>query len=359
MVRTRRNSHPVSAPSVSRPGSGPLTGARRVRRTAPFGLLGLAVTIAYLATFSDSLTPAEVTAIVALGVSLVVLVVATPWDSLPAYLQLAVPVGVTTMIVLMQVFALPKEIHMAVLLVVPLFWTALYGTRGETMSMTVVVVGAIIALQALTQAGVADVGVSGWTEAIALGGTVILIAYFTVTSRAQAGTDTLTGIANRREWDEILPLEVGRARRYAGGLIVAMIDLDHFKRFNDTRGHHEGDRHLAVCAAVWSRCLRETDVIARVGGEEFAVLLVGADVDDATRVLLRLADATPHGQTCSIGLARWDGREDAPTLMARADQALYAAKEAGRNRIAVAATAGEHEGPPKGGPIARVVVPGV
>ena len=140
-------------------------------------------------------------------------------------------------------------------------------------------------------------------------------------------------------------------RRHPGPLAVALIDLDNFKRFNDAFGHPQGDRHLAESAAAWARCLRGNDHLARVGGEEFAVLLVGADRATARAVLQRLACATPNEQTCSIGVAQWDGREDAAALMARADDALYAAKAAGRDRIVIAHRATNDAGPPMGGPV--------
>jgi diguanylate cyclase (GGDEF)-like protein len=153
---------------------------------------------------------------------------------------------------------------------------------------------------------------------------------------AVARTDDLTGLANRRSWDEELPRELARAHRQRQSVCVAMLDLDRFKRFNDELGHQAGDRLLKEAAAAWRSELRATDTLARYGGEEFAVLLPGCDPDQAVRLLERLRGATPAGQTCSAGVASWDGTEDAAALVARADAALYEAKSAGRDRVVTA-----------------------
>jgi diguanylate cyclase (GGDEF)-like protein len=115
-----------------------------------------------------------------------------------------------------------------------------------------------------------------------------------------------------------------------------MIDIDHFKVFNDSRGHQEGDMLLRRAAAAWQGSLREDDMITRYGGEEFAVILRNCSLADAALALERLREATPDGQTCSVGLASWDGRESPAALTARADDALYTSKKHGRDRITVA-----------------------
>ncbi len=149
----------------------------------------------------------------------------------------------------------------------------------------------------------------------------------------QSQTDALTGLANRRFWDEALEQALLRAGRQHKPVCVGLVDLDHFKAYNDTYGHQQGDQLLKEAAASWRAQLRETDVLARWGGEEFAVLLPDCGLSTATRVLERLRTAMPRGQHCSIGLATWDGQQESGALMAAADAALYAAKQAGRNRI--------------------------
>lgn len=152
---------------------------------------------------------------------------------------------------------------------------------------------------------------------------------------ALAHTDDLTGLWNRRAWDEQLSRELARASREGGRLCVAMLDLDAFKGYNDSHGHQAGDELLRTVANSWRDELRATDVLARYGGEEFAVALPAAPIDAAHRVVERLRLDIPAGQTCSAGLVAWDGEESAQELVGRADAALYEAKRAGRNHTVV------------------------
>jgi diguanylate cyclase (GGDEF)-like protein len=149
-----------------------------------------------------------------------------------------------------------------------------------------------------------------------------------------ADTDPLTGLFNRRTWNTVLDRAVSPAT--AGPIHVLMIDLDHFKRFNDLLGHPEGDRLLVECAALWNSVLREHDLLARLGGEEFGVLLTGATLAEAVGVADRIRSVVPREQTASVGIAAWSGDETPSQLVQRADAALYAAKAAGRDRVVVA-----------------------
>jgi diguanylate cyclase (GGDEF)-like protein len=148
-----------------------------------------------------------------------------------------------------------------------------------------------------------------------------------------ARTDDLTGLANRRAWDEAVDRELARAKRDSTPLCICIVDLDRFKDYNDVHGHQSGDRLLKQLAAAWGAELRATDVLARYGGEEFALALPGCDLNDAAILVERLRAATPAEQTASAGLVRWDGQESAERLFGRADKALYVAKDAGRDRI--------------------------
>jgi diguanylate cyclase (GGDEF)-like protein len=148
-----------------------------------------------------------------------------------------------------------------------------------------------------------------------------------------ARTDDLTGLFNRRAWNEELARELSRAHRDGSPLCVAIVDLDRFKQYNDTHGHQAGDRFLKRMASVWSQTLRAGDILARYGGEEFALALPGTDLDDAEGMLRRLRATLPEDQTCSAGVCRWDGAEGVEDLTARADSALYLAKDSGRNRV--------------------------
>ncbi len=148
-----------------------------------------------------------------------------------------------------------------------------------------------------------------------------------------ARNDSLTGVPNRRSWEIELPVAIDRARRDGNPLSVALIDLDHFKRFNDEYGHQAGDRLLRAATAAWTTALRSTDILCRYGGEEFSVLLPDSTPAEATEVLERLRAATPLAQTFSAGVTCWDGQESSDELVGRADRGMYAAKDAGRDRI--------------------------
>jgi diguanylate cyclase (GGDEF)-like protein len=115
-----------------------------------------------------------------------------------------------------------------------------------------------------------------------------------------------------------------------------MLDLDRFKEYNDRLGHQAGDRFLREAAGAWRGVLRETDLLARYGGEEFAIAMPGCDAVAASILVERLRSLTPDGESCSAGLACWDGSESADQLVGRADSALYAAKQSGRDRTIVA-----------------------
>lgn len=150
--------------------------------------------------------------------------------------------------------------------------------------------------------------------------------------------DALTGLPNRRALAELLPREMARVRRSRSPLCVAIVDIDHFKVFNDTYGHLVGDELLREAAIAWDSTLRAEDEIVRFGGEEFLVLLPETVMAQACEVVERLREATPRGQTCSAGLAEWDFVESADDLLGRADKALYMAKAGGRDQLAEAST---------------------
>ena len=186
---------------------------------------------------------------------------------------------------------------------------------------------------------------------IAFGGTSLLLALILARTLSEsmarradlvrqlaelARVDGLTGVVNRRVWDEELARGLERARRSGKACSVGLIDLDHFKRFNDAHGHQRGDALLRTTAQAFAARLRNDDLIARYGGEEFAVLLHGCDLENAMRLFDRLQGMLPAGQTFSAGLTSSEGREDAQLVVGRADAALYRAKDLGRNRTVAA-----------------------
>jgi diguanylate cyclase (GGDEF)-like protein len=147
-----------------------------------------------------------------------------------------------------------------------------------------------------------------------------------------AHQDGLTGVPNRRAWDERLTRELTKARRSGASVVVGMIDLDFFKKFNDEYGHPAGDLLLKEAAAAWTAQLRDDDLLARYGGEEFGIVLTGHSGEEAAAVVERLRAVNPRGQTFSAGLAVFNGTETADELVSRADHALYRAKATGRDR---------------------------
>jgi diguanylate cyclase (GGDEF)-like protein len=148
-----------------------------------------------------------------------------------------------------------------------------------------------------------------------------------------ATTDALTGLPNRRAWDARVNQAVLDQERVA----IAIFDLDNFKRFNDTHGHLAGDSVLRATSAAWSEHVREGDLLARLGGEEFGLLLSGCGESTAVEVIERLRSAVTHEQTCSAGLAVQRSTESVESVIGRADVALYAAKRDGRDLARTAA----------------------
>ncbi len=150
-----------------------------------------------------------------------------------------------------------------------------------------------------------------------------------------ADTDHLTGLSNRRRLERDSAREISAARRNGHTVTVAMIDIDGFKQHNDTLGHAEGDELLKAVADTWRVILRREDLLARVGGDEFVVVLSGCGKGEASVALDRLRTMMPPGQTCSIGVAEVGADESFADALNRADATLYEAKRAGRNRVAI------------------------
>jgi diguanylate cyclase (GGDEF)-like protein len=142
-----------------------------------------------------------------------------------------------------------------------------------------------------------------------------------------AVTDPLTGLPNRRGWDMQLARELSRARRMKRPLCLALIDIDHFKAFNDTHGHLAADHLLVEVAAAWRSSVRDIDLLCRWGGDEFGLLLPDCALPSAEEILERLHDAMPAGQTATAAAVRWDENESSEQLLDRADRQMYHAKQ--------------------------------
>jgi len=267
------------------------------------------------------------------------------WERHPAWMQ-ALPCLVPfVMIGLVRGFNDSAIAAYSPVVLLPVFWFALYGTRPQLL-ISVIGVGITYAVPSPA------LGAGGYpaTEAIAalLWMVIAGIAGFTLSELVRqrellatrleraARTDALTGLPNRRAWDEELRREILHAARTETPLCVALLDLDFFKQFNDMNGHPAGDSHLKEVAALWRERLRSADLIARYGGEEFAVLLTATDALQAEQVIESLRGSVPLEETVSAGVAQWDGTESGPEVFARADAALYKAKRSGRDRTVIA-----------------------
>lgn len=234
------------------------------------------------------------------------------------------------------------------LVLLPLFWCSLVGTR-RSLGMVLVAMACGLVLP-IVLIGAPEYPVTEWrrvavwlTVAPVVGAATLELRRRAHGAQRQvtelARTDALTGCLNRRGLHEIAARELVRIRRTGCPMSVALLDLDHFKRFNDTHGHSAGDDLLRDAAAAWEQALREVDVLARWGGEEFVVLLPDTTPDAAALILERLRTRTPHGQTCSVGVAsieRAAKGDDLADAIRRADSAMYEAKGAGRDRVVVA-----------------------
>jgi diguanylate cyclase (GGDEF)-like protein len=167
------------------------------------------------------------------------------------------------------------------------------------------------------------------SSAVLCGVTISLVNVLCRTSRE----DVLTGLANRRAWDDRLDEELERARRSKTALSLALIDVDNFKAVNDRDGHPAGDRLLRDFANGWRDTIRGSgDFLARLGGDEFGLLAPSTNDMGIQRVAKRLHETTPGGVSCSIGVATWDRTETAADLFRRVDEAMYRAKR--KRRVA-------------------------
>lgn len=178
---------------------------------------------------------------------------------------------------------------------------------------------------------------------IAFGNMMLVNEYVNTELRRVAEHDSLTGVLNRRSFLSMLNKEIQSASRHQSALSVMLIDLDHFKRINDTWGHRVGDEVLCRFVEVSLKSLRDRDILGRIGGEEFAVIMPETILEDARQIAERLrlkvleqmqtTDENPVGLTVSIGVARLIHGESSEMLMHRADKAMYLSKSTGRNRV--------------------------
>jgi diguanylate cyclase (GGDEF)-like protein len=220
-------------------------------------------------------------------------------------------------------------------LLVAVYACAMFRPTAAALHLLLMAVGQSAALMVLGEAAQAPAQVVLTVGAAAATG--ILVGYLVGQVRRLAASDPLTGLPNRRAADEALARALADAQRSGAPLCVAVLDLDDFKELNDTRGHATGDRVLQAAARQWAAQLRRGDLLARVGGDEFLVVLADCTPGAAAEIAGRLGRATPLQVRCSIGLASWDGSESSLSLVERADRALYEAKRGGDGGVAVSA----------------------
>ena len=161
----------------------------------------------------------------------------------------------------------------------------------------------------------------------------------------QATTDGLTGLVNHKTFYEILEKELWRSRRYGGQISLIMVDVDNLKKINDAYGHRAGDKVIREISARIKECIRQIDTAARYGGDEFAVILPNTLLRDANVVAQRMVDAVANSPatwnkeqialSISVGLGQYDADTNPQEITSRSDQALYTAKQAGKNTVRI------------------------
>ncbi len=284
-----------------------------------------------------------------------------PWDRHFVYLPMVAATGMLTLYLLMA-----PSLRMVILMAwfgAPILMAGLVGFAGLFAMSALMALGYMGAMALLVRQG--HPLAMPFESAVAT--IFLLINFYTgvvferlrrereerKVLRAKLGelaiTDPLTGLYNRRHFEEILRAEVGRIQRYPGNCSLGMIDLDFFKNYNDTLGHLAGDALLRELAALLRGHLRVSDVLARYGGEEFGLIMVNTPKDEAILAMERLrtlveeypfrgGSIQPFGRlTVSVGIASCpaDGT-DYEELVRKADGALYAAKRMGRNQVQAA-----------------------
>jgi diguanylate cyclase (GGDEF)-like protein len=298
----------------------------------------------------DALIHAACAFCIAVGLPMVALP-----DRIPRWVVRISPLVDIGLIGLCTWFARTPTDGTELLLVWPVLFASYYlGSRDGWLNVAMVVV-------CYPPTALAVLGSEGITPSVYVVGTSVLAAFIVSALRRQiahlfealqreARADGLTGLLNRRAWDEAFHREVGRRERQGGSLSLLIVDVDHFKRINDTMGHPAGDAALRKVSALLQAQTRAEDVLGRIGGEEFALVLAECDLDGALnraeqiRALIEDASRTwPEvgmAVTVSIGAAAIPRQTSDPSqLMTLADGALYAAKTGGRNTTRAAAPA--------------------
>ena len=248
-------------------------------------------------------------------------------ERLPRW-SLQVDVGLGNLLVsLVAAAAASEHTNLAVLYLLVEIFALLYLPLRSALGHTGAA-GAAYAIVLGVGPRTAEPAVIAWLSvfgtAIVLGA---VVAGLMSVLRVAAQEDSLTGLVNRRSWDERLDAELERSVRSGEAVSVVVLDLDGFKAVNDAHGHDAGDRLLQAAARSWQAATRGGgDLVARLGGDEFGLLAPGSDEIGARHLARRLIEALPEGVSASVGVATWDRVEGASDLLRRADRAMYQAK---------------------------------
>jgi diguanylate cyclase (GGDEF)-like protein len=282
----------------------------------------------------------------ALTVLIAAAAVGAPWERLPRWGPCTLAFAYLIVVALLR--AAGGASGVAAMVLLPVFWLGLFGTRRQLGGLLAGVM--LIFVVPLLLVGGAAYPPSAWRTGILF---VALSAIIGMTLNALvarvrdqervrdrllhrldelAHTDPLTGLPNRRAWEQELDRGLARARRTGDAVSVAVIDIDDFKAINDAHGHSGGDAVLIDVARRWAQILHPDDRLARIGGDEFAILLPRCTAAEGPDVLEGLRARMPAPHRCSVGLATWDAAEPADRLMVRADTLLYDAKRAEHDR---------------------------
>lgn len=321
--------------SLSRTG-GPLRADGRTTRVGPFAVIALAsLILTLLPTGAADAESAHPDAAVVAGVLLLGAVVAAflfPWDRWPPWTQGFVPLAYMITVMLLVHAQGSDGAGYTILYILPVAWLALYGPEWQLVTALLLTAALILLPPWVDEAvlGEDHYGLDSYVLTVVV---LLIIAFVAMALRLAtnaASRDALTGLPNRRVFMAALRRDAA-ARRPGVPRSVAILDLDRFKAFNDAHGHDAGDRLLVATADAWARSIRERDVLARIGGEEFGLIIEGGR-EEARAVAERLIASVPDGQTASAGVAPLPPGTDPLVALKAADVALYAAKDAGRSR---------------------------
>lgn len=312
------------------------------RRALRFAIAGNLIPVA-VATATDFGSHRTVFFIGAIGACIAPIVVTTVTRRHPIPFYLAVFGGLPALTML-QAYSGGAASGYAVLMMMAMIWFGLQATDRELVA-GLVVLAACAYLPMLIFGPPAYPVDWGHATLLVIVGASIAGSLRAVTRetirlterlRQEAVRDELTGVLNRRGWEAAGRRELARSERSASKVGLVIIDLDGLKEINDSMGHDEGDRLLRESAERISAALRSGDILARIGGDEFAAMLADATLDDVLGVVKRLRDVTPSIGSFSTGVASWDGHESLEQLMRRTDTALYAAKAGGGDQVELA-----------------------